>query len=977
MTDISRFNPYTMEDDKILRLNTGRDEELEFVRNIIERNIQGDQPPQHIVMHGPRGCGKSFFLRLLQINIERSKEAGFVLLPEEQLNIHQPAELLKAIKNFLLGEEADSSMGSWYSGGIEEWNKQLSELEKVILEKGHSHIVVGLENIDLLLNKGGAFYKSEDQFLLRDLLSEKKWLTLIATTLYPDIDTKYENALFHFFAKHELHPWKEKQHEDYLKRRDSLEGKKSGSISMAQLKSLSTFTGGSPRITVIMVDILNNNRLDSAARTLERTIDDLTPFYQDLLDRIPQKSRLLFDALVRGGEPCSQSELAKRVGTTQNIISQSFNWLLNHQYLNAEKLVGEKQMLYSVRDRLFAHFYKMRYVLHGTGRSILTVMSEFLMRFYSSKELKLRAMELYERGEESGSRDLMELALKSSGIRAETLNWRNDINALKQAVEFGEHEDIPAPGNLKKAREILNYTRDMLEAYEHFPEGVDSKEFAHNLFGSISISLEEKIIIAKAIMKGRLGHDMILRYYNISKNENNSKINSVGKSFNRFQNLMAGGKIMPEFEDNKSLEKWRDRDLDIYCIFIVSGLCTRFDKSSYLETKWNIKPVLKAPNSEIMIESHEHLAKLNEKENDVTAQAWNLLQIGWGLQKLGQHMESIDAYKKALELCVKEGNVEEQAWALEQMGRNLLMLNRYEESLEAFEKALELRIKDGKVEEQAWNLEGIGLNLTWTGHHVEAMDAHKKALELWIKDGNVGRHAWNLLQIGFGLQMLGRYEESIEAHKKALELFVKKGDAGEQAMNLRQIGINHKYLGQNEKSIEAHKKALELCIKDGDVEEQAWNLGQIAVNNILMGNEEEAWALIDKHSNSLNDTRYKMIKQLGDAVSFCEKRKDTARAYALGRRILENLHKRKNIYKPSQTIQSFFIILLEEKVGTSLIEDLITAAVDLFGPGIGLDLKGVDGVIKYIKSCKDKNVLLKMGPEIKSTVEKLVENLRL
>ena len=234
---------------------------------------------------------------------------------------------------------------------------KLSALKQYCIERKYDHLVVGVENFDLLFSKGGAFSTDENQHLLRSFLTENVGFTFIATTLHADLDSHYDKALFHAFAKYELKPWEEKHHEEYLKKYSDREGLQSQSqfsdISTAQLKALTKFTGGIPRITVIMTDVLTHDRLDSAAQTLEKTIDMLTPFYQDLIERMPPKSKLLFDALIRGGEPCSQSELAIRVGTTQNLITQSFNWLMGNNYIRVEIIKGKNRKLYSARDPSF------------------------------------------------------------------------------------------------------------------------------------------------------------------------------------------------------------------------------------------------------------------------------------------------------------------------------------------------------------------------------------------------------------------------------------------------------------------------------------------------------------------------------------------------------------------------------------------------------------------------------------------------
>ncbi len=55
---------------------------------------------------------------------------------------------------------------------------------------------------------------------------------------------------------------------------------------------------------------------------------------------MPPRTKTLFDALIRLSEPCSQSDLAARVGTTQNRIAQHFAWLRERHLVVGRKRTG-------------------------------------------------------------------------------------------------------------------------------------------------------------------------------------------------------------------------------------------------------------------------------------------------------------------------------------------------------------------------------------------------------------------------------------------------------------------------------------------------------------------------------------------------------------------------------------------------------------------------------------------------------------
>jgi tetratricopeptide (TPR) repeat protein len=959
MQIIPKFNPYNMSDELILKLSTGRDRELKFALETIEGNLKGDQASQHILLHGPRGSGKSFFLRLIQIHLKQNKKIECYLFPEEQNNFFQPADLIKGIKQFILKRSQSDVIAGWISGGRQEWEQQIGELKSTLKDKSGIHFVIGIESFDMLFGSGGAFESRGDQFLLREFLSSTSELTVVATTLYPDLDAQYEKALFHSFAKHELIPWQDKDHQGYLSKKLQIDAVQISPLSRTQLFALTRFTGGSPRITVIISDVLSQGRLESATRNLESTIDILTPFYQDLLARIPTKSRLLFDALIRGGEPCSQSELAKRVGTTQNVISRSFKWLLTHQYLTVDIPEGEKQRLYSVRDRLFVHYYRMRHIHSQTGKSILAIMSEFLTSFYNSRELRKHAEKFYGLGQAEKSRDLLHITMESSGIDAGTLPWKENIQALFQALDLKEAKEVSFPETFEGAKSQLTQMRDMLAASAYGPKDLDKIEFSQLLLGSLRLTFAQKVKIFQKCINNELTENEWLEVLKNFKVERKI-ISKFGQPFLLLMDAMRNGNIILEFVDETQLDLFKKSDVQLY-----------FTLLAFLDDK------ITSSTPDILLKSHEFLYKQNQKDKNLFAQASNLDQIGWNLTELERYEEAINSHEKALELRTQEDNITGQAWNLGRIGWNLMKLERYEEAIKSHEKALELRTQEDNITGQAWNLDQIGWNLAELGSYEEAIKSHEKALELRTQEDNISRQAWNLERIGWNLAELGSYEEAIKSHEKALGLWIQEDNINEQAWNLGQVGWNLMKLERYEEAIKSHEKALGLWIQEDNISEQAWNLGQVAANLLLMKKDKQAWEVIDENAENLKESRYAMVKQLGDVVSHYEKKDETAKAFSTGVEIIEKIYERKRTFKISLAFQKFFTDLLYEKVSVMLIEDLYENVVSQYNEDMRLQLNGISGVIEYLKSNKSQNHLIKMPPEKRKVVEELVKELRL
>ncbi|MDV3459233.1 tetratricopeptide repeat protein [Sphingomonas sp. HF-S4] len=392
--DISRFNPHAMSDAQVRLLSTGRDLLIEAV---IETLINGEGTRQHALISAPRGFGKSFFARAIELGV-RDKElpARVFVLPEEQRNVSTPSSFLREIARALLGKPASSVTGLFLDDPPEAWGEALVELEAAIdtVPTGAIAIVV-VENFDELI--ANVFHDPVDQSRLRALLAESQRLALLATSVSDKVDQDYEQRLFHAFAKFALDPWTEADHILYFERRAALEGKTDLDLDLAKVRALASFTGGAPRMAVALANLLLESDPLTAAELLDKLVDDLTPYYQALIDQMPMRTKTLFDALIRQGEPCSQSDLAVRVGTTQNRIAQHFAWLRERQIVLGKRRTGGRDSLYKVADRLFVQYYRKRHLLHDSYTP-LAGMAELLDGFFSAEENRRQAIRLLEQG---------------------------------------------------------------------------------------------------------------------------------------------------------------------------------------------------------------------------------------------------------------------------------------------------------------------------------------------------------------------------------------------------------------------------------------------------------------------------------------------------------------------------------------------------------------------------------------------------
>jgi tetratricopeptide (TPR) repeat protein len=515
------FNPREMDDATVLALSTGRGPLLEELLRTITERLAHPAPGRHWLVTGTRGAGKSYFLRLAQSHAHqrwRSGEMRLVLLPEELPNVFSPHQFLDEISRMVRRDRGSADVGQVAAWRVPDpaqaWKHSLAAL---LTSFDEPLLVVGIENYTELLRQ--VFTDEASAALLRKLMAEEPRLMLLATAVDGSVDEDYSQILFRQFEHHALPAWDEKLHRAYLGSRARLIGKVATRRQLARIDAYSRYTGGNARIAGVLAGAIleENDFLDTGA-DLNAALDKMSDYYREQLGRMPPKTRGLFDALVRGGDPCSQTQLADRVGARQNEISRPFGWMVDAGYLHAERDKGERETRYRVADRLFVQWYRMRYLEPGQ-RARLAVMAELLADMVEFEEKWHYALRLHERGETDEAEVMVDLALKDRGIQIGSLMKQglglNELVQMGQRWVLREEKSQPNTegSHLEKIIEFLEIFPDessmvqamtdgysLLAALDKFPASENGHKLSELLSNSLSLSPVEKIrVMACAI----------------------------------------------------------------------------------------------------------------------------------------------------------------------------------------------------------------------------------------------------------------------------------------------------------------------------------------------------------------------------------------------------------------------------------------------------------------------------------------------
>lgn len=509
---IKKFNPLEMAREDVLALATGREKLLDFMLGEMRNCL--DKSGQHYIIYGPRGIGKSFFTRLLKIHHDQSEEFSksiFIQLPEEQENINFTSDLMDVISTVLEGGRFADKTPRWtITDG--QWAESVSRLEKALekarLEQSIEHIFVTQENMQVFIPK----LDDTESGRMREFLSDFEHITLIGSSLRPDLDSDYSKKLFQVFQKVDLKPWTSNDFLLFYERKAKNSAKVKEQLEQLQksrnkIKAIAKFTGGSPRLAVILSElILDKNILDTTL-LLDGIIDDLTTYYQDLTNDIPPKSKILFDMLIRTGENKTQSSLAASFNPPlqQNTIARSFSWLIENYYIVSKKQSKGNTKLFFVRDRLYVLYYQKRQVYADVPFSFVGIFVDFLTEYFTQREWKnqLNSLNL----EHPYCQPLLYHYSRKLGL---SVDANSDAETLRnQALNFvvkAEEDHL----SKKQINEVISLlTEHRYEDAHHLAKGLvinDPKD--PSLYSLLGISLEALDKLDEAIQSYQKGLEL-------------------------------------------------------------------------------------------------------------------------------------------------------------------------------------------------------------------------------------------------------------------------------------------------------------------------------------------------------------------------------------------------------------------------------------------------------------------------------------
>jgi hypothetical protein len=858
---IETFNTHRMTAEVVQAVATARDLELaEIIKAVRRAASQPQQTAQHLIVYGERGSGKSFLMRMVEIEIERlAREEGLqvvsALLPEEQYNIRTAPQLILAIAAKVRGAGWENSAFTLeFRPLAEAWQAAVDELHAALDQRfgpGQGLAVAMVENFDTLtsslfgssavIRKKAASPRAIEQNnaeqLLRKLMNTKGSRLMLIAAATGTVDQDYDRPLFQAFKTIDLRIWDSDDCIKYFNRRRELERQPPLSLQEeARARAIAEFIGGNPRLAQLLGEVLASHDAHSIAATLDTLSDHLADYYRRRLDDLPPQSVALLDALIRKGEPCTQTELAARVGaTSQAQIADAFRYLQSGRLLVADQDAQGAGKLYRLRDRLFVHFYRRRYGEPEQALGLAPI-AELLESFFTLREREQQARRHLEAGEWADAKlyalNGPFLCEPSDGFS----EYRDDVvigipSELFYLAGLRTNETVDAQAELKRQPELS--VKRWKDTADRVGTGV-SKTAA---------------ILLEAIALSRCGMDSEAEGI-LEKTLQSAEADSDENSQILILDEMAAFTGSRRKEGDKSLD-----------LSARAGEFAEQSDSNYIRTVAlcnRARSLARAENAHYQeaITASDEAVALAESIGSQNLQVRALRLKAYLLNQIERHEEAALVAEKAENLAAAIGAIHYQIQSLKIMATALSNLGKPERVELIYSKAAQLADDINDASEQSRLLWLQADNLRELNYLEQALTIARQSANLAEKLGDASVQAVATFTIGQILQEFEKYAEAAVAFEEASQFAASADNTELQLRSLNRGVLLFGQLNQNEQVIDLAQRSFELAVTAGEYRYQVMSFCSKGMGLSRLGRTDEAMGAFD--------TAYSMVKGGGE-----------------------------------------------------------------------------------------------------------------
>ena len=443
------YNPGNLPPETLLQEFIARRHQLDKALSSI-RESQAGHTPQHLLILGPRGIGKTMFLLALAYSIEKdpalNQEWLPVVFPEESYSIGDLADFWLFATETLL-HKIDRSSASTEVEQLRELNppdieEQAQRLFLKYLSESGKRAFLVIENLDEFF---ASVADEDEQHRLRAFLMESDRLLFAASAASyfkssGDIDLPFYDFFRIFrlerFDRDEmlavLHKLAETRKDKHVLQTLSEQPER--------IDSLRILTGGNPRLIKMIYRLLQEGGTGTAQRDLDRLLEDCTPYFKHRIEELKTEERRVFDHVARHWDPVAVGDIQSALRRKSNQVSTYLNRLIDKGFIEEAEGSTPKRKSYQVAERFYNIYYLMRF--SRSGRQRLTWLVQAMRILYSESDFRRwtqETLQAWKDTSDTNQRENRAAFFHSLSHAAESRELRSEI--INQAVETAWNED--------------------------------------------------------------------------------------------------------------------------------------------------------------------------------------------------------------------------------------------------------------------------------------------------------------------------------------------------------------------------------------------------------------------------------------------------------------------------------------------------------------------------------------------------------
>lgn len=516
------FTPGRQNDDEIRASYIARPALLDLLLEDI-RNTRPKSIPQHHLIIGQRGMGKTTLLKRLHVALrEEPFSEQFIPLgfPEEQYSVDRLSTVflnsLDALADTLEHEEKSQNLIDRIDESVERLRRDSAAdeivaqdaertLMEIAAETGRRPVLL-MDNLNLIFDR----LKKPELHHLRAFLMKNGAPILIGAAVHPPEDN-YEAPFYDHFKPHFLNRLSlPEMREVLLRLAERVENKEIPARldhEKGRLHALHALTGGNPRTTRILFEIFAHGFSQEAYEDLEALLDWMTPIYKARFEELSDQAQVVVSAIATIWEPAMLRSICEATRLQSNQVSPQLDRLkkagvIEEVTIDPPDRVGpipdrrtpKDRTGYQLAERFFNIWFLMRQATRRDKRNLI-YLTRLIECLHSPQERQQMASDLLGKAALCRADQVFGLALEptlmSFSQRADLRDHKVDeaTDALEQAIATAEGDAACARCNL--AYLLATRSGDFAKAAVLLSEAAISKE---------SMGIEDGIELISAVV---------------------------------------------------------------------------------------------------------------------------------------------------------------------------------------------------------------------------------------------------------------------------------------------------------------------------------------------------------------------------------------------------------------------------------------------------------------------------------------------